>query len=120
MLQGQAIYRGIDEFTDRISRRVRGHLLSAGVGCDAVQRSFKPTGSGFVAVSMSGNYFVSVFVESDALPEAQIVTWADPRRGAVRSWSWFEPLFRRAVESEFSDYIKWMTTEEYGKSSPSV
>lgn len=120
MVQGQAISRGIDEFTDRTSRRVRAHLVSAGVGCGPVGRSYKPKGSGFIAASASGDYFVSVSVESEALPEAEILIWADPRRGAVPSWSWFEPFFRRAVESEFSDCIKWMTSDEYVESEPSV
>jgi hypothetical protein len=118
MVQGRTIYRGIDEFTDRVGQQVRDHLVSAGIGCGPVRRNFKPAGSGFVATSTSGDYFVSISVESKALPEAEITICEDPRRGAVRSWSWFEPFFRRSVESEFAGCIKWTTIDEYVEGEP--
>ncbi|MDB6122739.1 MAG: hypothetical protein JWQ71_1732 [Pedosphaera sp.] len=119
-VHGQTIFRGIDEFTNQVSQRLRSHLTSAGVGCSAVRRSFKPAGSGFTASCTSGDYFVTVCAEREALPAAEVTIWADPHGDAVRSWSWFEPLFRRAVESEFVDPIKWMTIDQYVESGPAV
>src|SRR5260221_12264334 len=110
-VHGQTIYRGVDEFTDQVSQRLRGHLATD-VGCSAVRRSFKPDGSGFTASSTSGDYFVTVCAEREALPAAEITICADPSADAVRSWSRFEPLLRRAVESVFPDSVKWMSIDE--------
>jgi len=119
-VHGQTIYRGVDEFTQKVSQRIRSQLLAIGVGCSPIQRSFKPIGSGFMATSPSGDYFMTVCIEPEALPCAEITICADACGGAVRSWDWFEPLFRRAVESEFSALPKWMTIDEYVESGSSL
>jgi len=119
-LHGKTIYQGINEFTHQVSQRLRDYLTSAGVGCSAVRPSFKPMGSFFLASSQSGTCSVTVCVEREVLPTAEITISADPVGDAVQGWSWFEPLFRSAVETEFPNSIKWMTIDEYLASGPSV
>lgn len=119
-VHGKPIYREIDAFTDHVSQRLRSELIAADVRCSPVKRSFKPCGSGFMATSPSGDYFVTVSAEREALPGAEITIWADACRGAVRSWSWFEPLFHRAVESEFPGLPRWMTIDDYVANGPSI
>ncbi len=114
VILGQTIYRGVDEFEEEVGQQIRDRLTKAGVGCSLVQRSFKPSGSMFIVASPSGDYFVYVGAEQEALPGAEVSIRAEPRRkAAIRSWSWFEPLFRRAVETGFTDPIRWMTVDEY-------
>jgi hypothetical protein len=113
-VQGQTIFRGIDEFTNATSERIRRRLLEAGVECTLTKRIFKPAGTVFSASIASGQYFVHVSVEPEALPEAQITISAEPRRHDSRSWVSFEPLFRRAIESEFEGCCpRWVTVDEY-------
>ncbi len=119
-LHGKTIYRGIHEFTHQVSQRLRDCLTSAGVGCSAVRRSFKPMGSFFLASSHSGTCSVIVCVEREVLPIVEITISADPVGDAVQVWTWFEPLFRRTVETEFPNSIKWMTIDEDLASGPSV
>jgi hypothetical protein len=117
---GKVLYHGVEEFNREASQQLRNELTAAGVECSAVRLSFKPYGSVFTAASASGNYFMIASLEQESLPRAQLVIIAEARRGAVRDWNWFEPLFRRAVESEFSSgTIKWMTIDEYIESGPS-
>lgn len=119
-LHGKTIYRGIHEFTHQVSQRLRDCLTSAGVGCSAVRRSFKPMGSFFLASSHSGTCSVIVCVEREVLPIVEITISADPVGDDVQVWTWFEPLFRRTVETEFPNSIKWMTIDEDLASGPSV
>ena len=116
-VQGQTVYRGVEEFTRQMSERLRVSLLESGLECSIVERSFKPVGSSFQADNKPGKYIITVGIEREVLPEAKAVIGADPCRGAAKSWANFEPCFRRAVESAFSGCdLTWMTEDEYVKS----
>jgi hypothetical protein len=120
-VQGQTVYRGMNEFTHQIGERLRASLLESGLECSSVERSFKPAGSGFQTDNKPGKYIITVGVEREVLPEAKAVIMADPCRGAAKSWANFERLFRRAVESAFSGCdLAWMTEDEYVASGPSA
>src|SRR6266550_2315104 len=129
-IQGQTIYRGVNVFTAQVSERLRTRLSGVGVTCSPVFRSHKPDGSGFHASSTADRVLLTVSLEREVFPKVEVAIWAQPRAGfwrrllgaeAVRgrSWGWFEPLFRAALESEFSGGdLRWMTEDEYVQSDP--
>lgn len=121
IIHGQTIYRGVEGFTHRMGEQLRSSLVESGVECSDVKRSHKPAGSGFMATSDTGSYFVVVSVESETLPEAEVIIGADPRKGAAKSWDKFEPPFRQAVAHAFplSEPI-WMTLDEFVESKPGI
>ena len=113
-LEGRTIPRGIDEFTDKVTERLRDALLLSNLECSAVKRVFKPYGSGFSASDAAGRYGITVSVDPEALPAATLTILAEPRGKATRNWASFEPRLRIAVEGEFPDYkCQWMTVDEF-------
>src|SRR5260370_14363241 len=131
-VERRTIYDGVDDFIRQLCERLRVRLQSAGVDCDPSSQSFKPEGRAFHAGAPDRRLRVIVCPERDALPKAALTIITESRVGfwgrvfrperivRGRSWSWFEPIFRGALEAEFPGCdLKWMTLDEFIQNEPS-
>ena len=130
-IRGRTIYKGIDEFTLDLAKRLRTRLTACDVACAPVGMRLNPRGSCFGVSSARGWLVVSACLKERVLPRAETAIWVAPRLGF---WAallrirvvpndcsfWFLPLFRRTVESEFSSCdLVWMTVDDYAQSHAS-